>query len=132
MVELNFDTQSAGFVGQAFDDGLRILRLRKYALVLLGHKFNAFLFKPLICLSIVELIEETLHELVASGIDVSQVTDVRKTVGQIAAAAARNAYLSKHLAGLFIYRDRRARAVLLCGYGGEEACRATAYHCDMV
>ena len=83
------------------------------------------LFKPRIGITIVEGLEEPLHQSVTPRIDLRQVTDGSKRVGAVASSTTRHLHLRQQLLGLLEDGDIHLRALFFQVDGKEEA-RSTA------
>ena len=83
------------------------------------------LFKPRIGITIVEGLEEPLHQSVTPRIDLRQVTDGSKGVGTVASSSTRHLHLRQHLLGLLEDGDIHLGTLFL-QVDGEEEARSTA------
>ena len=107
-------TQTCGKPHQTVDDAVRVLRLRKHALVVLRSQPHALAFKPFVGAAVVKPLEQSLHQFVSARIGMLHVAYLAKRIGKVAASAARDFHLGKHLRRLFKDSDVGRRAVALC------------------
>ena len=94
--QTELDTEPARCGEQTVDNGLRILRGGKDALVGLNGKGYAMVLKPTLGIGRTEGIEEPLDEPMTTRVDVLEVDNVSKGVGAVASAAARNGHLGQN------------------------------------
>ena len=128
---LDFHSQFLGGGDEAVDDDVRVLRLRKDALVILYHQGHTVLLEPLIGMVIVETLEEALHQLVSAGVGLLQVGNFVEGVGEIAPSSSGDFHLGEHLLLFLEDGDVGVWQLALGGNGGEESCRATTDDSDM-
>ena len=106
--------QSCGKSHEAVDDAVRVLRLRKHALVLLRGKSHTLAFKPFVGAAMVKPLEQPLHQFVSARISMLHVAYLSKRIGKVAASAARDFHLGEHLGRLLEDCDVGRRAVAFC------------------
>jgi hypothetical protein len=85
--------------------------------------------KPPVGILRTELMEETLHQPVAAGIDRREVAHLTERVGTVAASATGDLYLRQHPLTTFKDSHLHLGHLLLQIDGQEKTCGTTAYHC---
>ena len=78
--------------------------------------------EPPIGITVVEGLEEPLHQAMATGIDLGEVAHGGKGVGAVATTAAGDLHLRQHLPGLLEDGDLHLRTEFLQIDGEEESC----------
>ena len=131
MVALYLHAQSLGGIHQTVDDAVRILRLRKHALVFLRNQWHAVLLKPVEGMLVVESLEESLHQFMSARVRLFQVGNLLKGIGKIASSSSRDFHLGKYLCIFLEYGDVGVREVALGFYCCKESCGASTDDCNM-
>ena len=131
VVALYLHPQSLGGIHQTVDDAVRILRLRKHALVILCNQWHAVLLKPVEGMLVVESLEESLHQFMSAGVRLFQVGNLVKGIGKIASSSSRDFHLGENLRILFEYGNVGVREVALGLYRRKESCGASTDDCNM-
>lgn len=130
MVGMDRHSEGLGLGNETVDDGLGVLRLRKDALVGLCDQGYTMAPEPGHRVVVVKLVEEPLHELMATGIDLAEVADLGEGVGEVAAAATRHGHLGQDLGVLLVETDEGRGLTALGLNGGKESCRPAAHDGD--
>ena len=123
------DPQFRSKAFQATDYGTGILCGRKHTMVVLRDERHAVRFEPLVGIPVTELFEKPLQELVSTGVDLFQVCHTLKSIGQVAASAARDQYFFQYIRLPFEYRDLHLRRECFQVDGQKEAGRSSANDC---
>ena len=131
VVALYLHPQSLGGIHQAVDDAVRILRLRKHALVFLRNQWHAVLLKPVEGMLVVESLEESLHQFMSARVRLFQVGNFLKGIGKIASSSSRDFHLGENLRILLENRDVGVREVALGLYRRKESCGTPTNNCNM-
>ena len=126
MPRLLFHTKSCGEIHEAVDNAVRVLRHGKHAFVLLRREPHSLALKPFIGVAVVKPLEQTLHQFVSARIGMFRVAYLSERVGKVAASAARNLHLGKHLLVLLEDGDVSRRAVAFSLDSGKITSRSTA------
>ena len=92
----NLNAIAAGLRQEAVDNSVGVLRFGEDTLVVLYHQRHAVTLEPTVGVVVVEHIEQALHQPVATGIDLLQVTNLAKGVGAVAAPPTRHLNLGQH------------------------------------
>lgn len=98
-------------------------------MVILRDERHAVRFEPSVGIPMSELFEKPFQELMSTGVDLFQVCHTFKSIGQVAASAARNQYFFQYIRLSFEYRDLHLRRECFQVDGQKEAGRSSAYDC---
>ena len=128
MSRLHFHTKAMSFRKETVDDGMRVLCSRKDTLVRLCHQRHSVTLKPGIGITIVERLEQTLHQSVAARIDFRQVTYIIKGIGTVTSSPTRHLDLRQHTLTTFQDNDLHFRHRRLEVDGQKEASRSATYY----
>ena len=77
---------SAGFCEEEVDDGVGILRGREHAIVILCHQSHAMTLEPLVGIAIVESLEESFQQSMATRVHLREIAHRGEAVGAVAAS----------------------------------------------
>ncbi len=114
---------------QATGYGTGILCGRKHTMVVLRDERHAVRFEPLVGIPVTELFEKPPSRACAHGVDLFQVCHTLKSIGQVAASAARDQYFFQYIRLPFEYRDLHLRRECFQVDGQKEAGRSSANDC---
>lgn len=115
---------------EAVDDGMRVLSLRKHALVILRHQRHAMTFKPTVGILVVKPMKQTFHQPMSTRINLRQVADLGKRIGTVTAPAATDLHFRQHpLAPLKDGYVHLWHHLLQVDSQKESCCSAANYRC---
>ena len=111
---------------QTVNDGLRRIRHRKDASILLGFEFHPARFKPRDGVTRLKDFERPQQRRPAAGIIAAQLASIEAGAGDVATSASRNANFRQELGALLKQGDRDSRRSLRASDGRKETGRATS------